>query len=127
MDTTQRLLEAIEAAAADKKAEDLVVLDVAKKIGITDYFVICTSFSAPQTRALIEEMERRALEATGTRVRHVEGTHRSEWVLLDFGDLIVHVFTPDARIYYGLEKYWGRGRRAEIGSGEEDQETESGS
>lgn len=114
MDKTQRLLEAIEAAAADKKAEDVVVIDVAKKIGITDYFVICTAFSAPQTRAIVEEMEKRAREATGSRVRHVEGNHRSEWVLMDFGDVVVHIFSRDARLYYSLEKYWGLNRKAEI-------------
>ena len=85
-------------AAADKKANDLVVLDLRKATGFTDFFVICSGTNPRQIRAIADSVTE-ALAATGAKPAHVEGYDRSEWILLDYFDFIVHVFAPgDARL-----------------------------
>jgi ribosome-associated protein len=98
------------AAAEDKKAADLVVLDLRKAAGFTDYFVICSGTSARQLRAIADSVME-ALAAVGARPAHVEGYERSEWILLDYFDFIVHVFLPETRSFYGLERLWGNAER----------------
>ena len=93
-------------AAADKKANDLVVLDLRKATGFTDYFVICSGTNPRQIRAIADSVTE-ALAATGAKPAHVEGYERSEWILLDYFDFIVHVFAPETRTFYALERLWG--------------------
>jgi ribosome-associated protein len=93
------------AAAQEKQAADVVLLDLEGLGAFTDYFVVCTGFSARQVEAICEEIERR-LEPSGARLLHREGKAGSEWMLLDFGSLIVHVFTERARQFYDLERLW---------------------
>lgn len=97
-------------AAEDKKAGDLVVLDLRKASGFTDYFIICSGTSARQLRAIADSVME-ALAAVGARPTHVEGYERSEWILLDYFDFIVHVFLPETRSFYGLERLWGNAER----------------
>src|SRR5829696_2029463 len=93
-------------AAEDKKAVDLVVLDLRKAAGFTDFFVIASGTNTRQVRAIADGvMERLADE--GVKPAHVEGYDRSEWILLDYFDFIVHVFAPETRVFYGLERLWG--------------------
>jgi ribosome-associated protein len=93
-------------AAEDKKANELVVLDLRKAAGFTDYFVICSGSNSRQIRAIADGVVE-ALAADGEKPAHVEGYDRSEWILLDYFDFIVHVFAAETRTFYGLERLWG--------------------
>ena len=100
-------------AAADKKANDLVVLDLRKAAGFTDFFVICSGANSRQVRAIADGVVE-ALADSGAKPAHAEGYDRSEWVLLDYFDFIVHIFAPDKRSFYGLERLWGNAEPVEI-------------
>jgi ribosome-associated protein len=100
-------------AAEDKKAIDLVVLDLRKAAGFTDYFVVCSAQNARQIRAIADAVIER-LAAEGAKPAHVEGYERSEWVLIDYFDFIVHIFAPETRLFYGLERLWGNAERIEV-------------
>jgi ribosome-associated protein len=97
-------------AAADKKALDLVVLDLRKAAGFTDYFIMCSGNNPRQIRAIADGVLA-ALAVDGVKPAHVEGYDRSEWVLLDYFDFVVHVFAPETRVFYGLERLWGNAER----------------
>ena len=99
-------------AADDKKATDIVVLDLRKAHGFTDYFVICSGSNSRQIRAIADGVVD-ALGAEGEKPAHVEGNDRSEWILLDYFDFVVHVFAPETRLFYGLERLWGNAERIE--------------
>lgn len=101
-------------AAQEKLAKDVVLLDLAGLGAFTDYFLVCTGFSTPQLQAICDEIEER-LERGGTRRLNREGKPSSDWMLLDFGSLIVHVFTERARHFYDLERLWRAGHRVEFG------------
>jgi ribosome-associated protein len=112
----KRLPKQIDAAvhaADDKQAKELVVLDLRKAAGFTDYFVICSGTSARQVRAIADAVIE-TLSAAGAKPAHVEGYDRSEWILLDYFDFIVHVFAPETRMFYGLERLWGSAERIEV-------------
>ena len=100
-------------AAEDKKAVDLTVLDLRKAAGFTDYFLICSGTNPRQIRAIADSVIE-ALAAEGAKPAHVEGYDRSEWVLLDYFDFIVHVFARETRMFYGLERLWGNAERIEV-------------
>jgi ribosome-associated protein len=106
-------VEAAALAAEDKKAVDLVVLDLRKASGFTDFFVICSGTNARQIRAIADAVMERLAEE-GVKPAHVEGYDRSEWVLLDYFDFIVHVFAAETRLFYGLERLWGSAERVEL-------------
>lgn len=93
-------------AASSKQAQDIVVLDVSKLIVITDYFVICTATSSRQIRSVVEEIERVLREQLGVRPARREGEGDAGWWLLDYIDVVVHVFGPDERAFYDLERLW---------------------
>jgi ribosome-associated protein len=99
-------------AAEDKKAIGLVVLDLRKAAGFTDYFVIGSGQNARQVRAIADAVTD-TLASHGVKPAHVEGYDRSEWVLLDYFDFIVHIFAPETRLFYGLERLWGSAERIE--------------
>jgi len=101
------------AAAQEKQAADIVLLDLSGLGAFTDYFLVCTGFSSPQVKAICDEVEER-LERSGVRRLHREGKAGSDWMLLDFGGLIVHVFTERARQFYDLERLWRSARRIEF-------------
>ncbi len=114
--TTPRLPQQITwaiGAAEDKKAIDLAVLDLRKAAGFTDYFVICSGQNARQVRAIADAVAD-TLASHGVEAAHVEGYDRSEWVLLDYFDFIVHIFAPETRMFYGLERLWGNAERVEM-------------
>ena len=93
-------------AASSKKAIDPVVLEVGDVLGITDYFVITSGSNPRQVRTIAEEVERQISEAGGPKPLRTEGLDDLRWVLLDYGDFVVHVFLDDARHYYELERLW---------------------
>ncbi len=98
----------MEAAAIldAKKAVDITVIDISKISGFADYFVIATGNSERQVGTLSDEVEEK-LEATGATLKNIEGKNGSGWILMDFGDVIVNIFTPEQRERYGIEKIWG--------------------
>jgi ribosome-associated protein len=103
-------------AAEDKKAVDLIVLDLRKAAGFTDFFVIASGTNSRQVRAIADAVME-SLAADGAKPAHVEGYDRSEWILIDYFDFIVHVFAPETRVFYGLERLWGNAERIEVAAG----------
>ena len=93
-------------AADDKKGDDVLVLDVAEIMGIVECFVITSASNTRMVRSIVDEIELQLFEQTGEKPRAVEGLRDASWVLLDYGDLVVHVFLRETREYYGLERLW---------------------
>jgi ribosome-associated protein len=93
-------------AAASKQAQDIVVLDVSELIVITDHFVICTATSSRQIRTVVEEIERALKQQLDVRPARREGEGEAGWWLLDYIDVVVHVFGPEQRAFYDLERLW---------------------
>lgn len=100
-------------AALDKKASDIVVLDLRHTPAFTDFFLICSGQNTRQVQAVSDAVEE-ALRAANVRPSHVEGYDRAEWILMDFFTFIVHVFTPQTRAFYSLERLWGDAERIPI-------------
>jgi len=101
-------------AALDKKALDVVVLDLRKAGGFTDYFVICTGTSGRQIQAIADAVKTELKTDLGERPVLAEGVERSQWILLDYFDFVVHVFSRECRDFYALERLWGNAERREI-------------
>ena len=101
-------------AALDKKAEDVVVLDLRKAQGFTDFFVICTGGNVRQITAIADGVRDTLKRDLDERPTLMEGIDRSEWILLDYFNFVVHVFSRDCRAFYGLERLWGNAERHEI-------------
>jgi ribosome-associated protein len=93
-------------AAASKQAGHLALLDLRKAAGFTDFFLVATGANARQIRAIAEAVED-ALSARRVKPSHTEGYERTEWILLDYFDFVVHVFSAETRRFYGLERLWG--------------------
>ena len=93
-------------AAFDKKAQHVTVMDLRGAEAFTDAFIICSGQTSRQVKAIVEAIEE-ALRKVRIRPSHLEGLERAEWVLMDYFDFVVHVFTPDTRAFYGLERLWG--------------------
>jgi ribosome-associated protein len=111
-DSKQQIAAAIQ-ACLDKKAEELSILEMEKGSGaFTDYFVLCSGTNPRQVQAIADEVELR-LKATGLRPASVEGYRQAEWILVDYVDFIVHVFSEKARKFYDLERLWKTARRLE--------------
>ena len=106
-------VESAVRAAEDKKATDLIVLDLRKAAGFTDFFLICSGSNARQIRAIADSVIE-TLSAEGSKPAYIEGYDRSEWILLDYFDFIVHIFAPETRVFYGLERLWGSAERIEV-------------
>ncbi len=108
-------------AAASKTLERTTVLDVAELLAITDAFVVTSGTNPRQVRTIAEEVEKRVREAGGGSPVRVEGRDDFRWVLLDYGDFVVHVFNSEARGLYDLERLWGDAERVEweVGAGEQ--------
>ena len=100
-------------AALDKKAQDALVLDLRHTPAFTDFFFLCSGQNARQVQAIADAVEQ-ALRARGIRPSHIEGYERAEWILMDFFSFIVHVFTPQTRAFYSLERLWGDAERVEV-------------
>lgn len=101
-------------AALDKKALGVVVLDLRKAAGFTDYFVICTGNNPRQVTAIADAVEERLRVEFGERPHLTEGIQKSQWVLLDYFNFVVHVFSPECRDFYALERLWGNAVRHEF-------------
>jgi len=101
------LLEIVRAAAEDKKAEDITVLDLEGRTIVADTFVIATGRSKIQTRSISDAIVEQ-VKAAGLAVARTEGYNDGGWILIDLGPVVVHVFTPDQRRFYNRERLWGR-------------------
>ena len=108
------LVRAIAAYADDKKAQDIVELDLRGVVGYTDWFVVCSGNSERQVKAIHDGIHQGLKDEHGILPRRVEGVSESHWILMDYLDVIVHIFTPDAREYYRLEQLWGEAPKREI-------------
>tara|TARA_B100001769_G_C21545293_1_gene311153 strand:- start:99 stop:449 length:351 start_codon:yes stop_codon:yes gene_type:complete len=102
LNSTQTILDAIIEKALEKKASDLIVLNVKSLTSITDYFLICSANSEPQIKAICDNIRK----GTPHKPFHIEGYEKLSWVLLDYIDIIVHVFKTEERKYYNIEKLW---------------------
>jgi ribosome-associated protein len=105
--TPEETALAVATYAADRKALDIVQLDLRGIIGYTDYFVICSGRTDRQTKAIHDSIHAGMKKDHGALPRRVEGLTEARWILMDYLDVIVHVFTPDTREYYRLEQLWG--------------------
>ena len=111
-DSKLQVSEAIR-ACLEKKAEEITVLELEKGSGaFTDYFLVCSGTNPRQVQAISDEVELR-LKAAGLRPTHIEGYRQAEWVLLDYVDFVVHIFSEKARKFYDLERLWKSARRME--------------
>jgi ribosome-associated protein len=109
-DLKQQISSAIQ-ACLDKKGEGLSILEMEKGSGaFTDYFLLCSGTNPKQIQAIADEVELR-LKTTGLRPTHVEGYNQAEWVLIDYVDFVVHIFSEKARKFYDLERLWKSARR----------------
>jgi len=102
-----QLAETIAALAADKKAADVVEIDVRGVVGYTDFFLVCSGNTARQCKAIHDGIHQTLKDEHGLLPRRVEGLSESRWILMDYLDVVVHVFTPEAREFYRLEQLWG--------------------
>jgi ribosome-associated protein len=111
--TSLELAENAVKALDEKKAADLRLLHIGDISVLADYFVIATGTSNTHVKALADEVEFR-LEGLGVQPVHKEGYRSNSWILLDYGSVVIHVFTPDARAFYDLDRLWGDGENIEI-------------
>jgi len=109
------IVHAVE-AALDKKADDVVVLDLRGLSDVTDYFIICSGSSDRQVRAIADSIEETLVSKLDVAPKHVEGRQSSDWVLMDYIDFVVHVFLEERRQFYRLERLWGDARQVDLGS-----------
>jgi ribosome-associated protein len=93
--------------ASDKKAQDILEIDLRGVVGYTDYFIVCSGNTERQTKAIHDGILQGCKHEHGTVPRHVEGLTRASWILMDYLDVVVHIFTPATREYYRLERLWG--------------------
>ena len=105
--TSLDLANMIAAAASEKKARDIVLMKMVDLTPATDYFVVCSAGSTTQVRAIAASIEETLQEDAGTAFMHKEGYREGEWVLMDYGDCVAHIFLQDSREYYSLETLWG--------------------
>ena len=109
-DTIQAMLDIIEKSADARGGADIQTLDIRDMTAIADYFVIINGGSTPQLNAIAEEVEDKMAEA-GYHTYHHEGNGQSRWIILDYGDVIVHIFHRDMREFYNLERLWSQDNR----------------
>ena len=105
INTPEELANAVAAAASDKKAQDIVLMKMDGLTIAADYFVICSANSTTQVRAIADSIEDKLVES-GLNFLHKEGYRQGDWVLLDYGDCVAHIFTRESREYYALEQLW---------------------
>jgi ribosome-associated protein len=114
--TPEQMADLAADLASDIKAIDIVTLDLRGMIGYTDYFVICTGRTDRQTKAIHDAIHAGFKARHGILPRRVEGLTGARWILMDYLDVVVHVFTPDTREYYRLEQLWGEAPARAVGA-----------
>ena len=109
----QKIAQRISELMLEKKALDIIIIDVRKITTLTDYFVVCTSNSQPQARAITDHINQKMKEE-GVKSWHIEGYENLDWVLVDYINIVVHIFSKDAREYYELERLWADGNITKV-------------
>lgn len=112
--TPERLAERIAEIAADRKAIDIRVIDLRGLVSYTDFFVIVSGNTERQTKAIHDAVHKALKDEDGLLPRRVEGEREARWILMDYSDAVVHIFTPDARSFYRLEQLWGEAPVREV-------------
>ena len=102
----EKLLKLCEEIAYDRKAENIIRLDLSDMSAVSDYFILCTATSKPHIRAISERIQRGVLEKLKVKPVHVDGSPESRWVIVDFGNVMVHIMTAESRDLYQLEELW---------------------
>lgn len=102
------LARAVVSAAADKKADNILLLDLRGLSSVADYFVVCSGASERQLRAIADGIEDQIHNAFDVSAHHIEGMSGGGWILVDYGDVVVHIFSPSLRTYYNLEALWAK-------------------
>jgi ribosome-associated protein len=115
IEKAKKITKIAVAALEDKKGEEIRVIDISKISIMADYFIIANGTNEPQIRALVEHVEE-ALEREGYQKKQREGTHKAGWILLDFTDVIIHIFDKENRLFYDLERIWRDGKIIDINS-----------
>ncbi len=113
IDKITQLAKSAGKVAEDKKAEDIVVMDLRGKSSLADFFVICSVTNTRHSRALAQAIEE-GLAGLGEKMDHIEGYTEGTWILMDYIDLIIHIFTKETREYYDLEHLWGDAPKVDI-------------
>ena len=114
MERAKKIVKTAVHALNDKKAEDIKVIDISKVSAVADYFIIITATSVPHLKALVGHLEETVRKELGRRALTVDGEPASEWVLIDFGSVLVHIMSAEARAKYELERLWSDAPRLEI-------------
>jgi ribosome-associated protein len=115
-ETPNDIITAIADYASDAKAIDLVELDVSEILGYTDHFVVCSGNTDRQTKAIHDRIHEGMKKDHGRFPRRVEGLPEARWILMDYLDVVVHIFTPEARDFYRLEQLWGEAPKRAVGA-----------
>lgn len=116
--SSEKLCDAIVKGMQEKKAADILVMDLRKvKNAVADFFVVCSGNSDKQLDAIADSVDQEVFKTTKENPWHVEGKNNKEWVLLDYFDVVVHIFKKDKREFFALEKLWGDAEMIEIKDG----------
>jgi len=110
---TEKLVNEICAVLNSKKAQDVVKINVTEKTTVADYFIVASGRTATQVRSLAENVEDTIEKNHGVYIRRREGLQEGRWAVLDYGDVVVHIFNDDQRLFYHLERLWGEGERVD--------------
>lgn len=102
----KNFLQTVIDAAEDKKAKDLLALDISELSTIADYFVICSATNPVQAKAIADNIEDKMAEVKAPELKHKEGYNNANWILLDYGDIVVHIFQEEDRRFYNIEQLW---------------------
>ena len=113
MDIAREIAKTACHALSEKKAEDLRVIEISEISPLADYFIIATGSNTNQIQAMVDAVDE-ALTKAGHPVKQIEGNRNSSWALMDYGDIIVHIFSQEDRLFYNLEKIWTDGKRIEV-------------
>lgn len=111
--SSKDILKTAYEAISDKKGENTRIIDISKVSVIADYFIVTNGSNVNQVQAIADSVEEKLLEV-GVKLKQVEGNNNSGWILMDFGDVIVHVFSKEERFFYDLERIWSDGTNVEI-------------
>lgn len=114
MDNTLDVVRTVKAVLEDKKGEDIDILDISEVSVVADYFVVASASNINQLNAMKDEIEERLYKDYQLDPKSVEGKRGSTWILMDYGDVIVHLFTRDDREFYNLERIWKDGKKIEV-------------
>lgn len=112
--TSEEIARRVATIADAKQAADIVVLDMRGMVAYTDFLVLCTARNQRQAKAIHDEVRETMKRDEGLAPDHVEGEREAEWILVDYLDAILHVFSPEARDYYRLETLWGEAPRLDL-------------